>query len=58
MPAKDVIYLDDVRDKIIYSFDNGTSQEKTTHYPDIDKHFRWKRASYATTGLGTTARAQ
>lgn len=42
-PAKDVIYLDDVRDKIIYSFDNGTSQGETTHYPDIDNHFRWKR---------------
>lgn len=42
-PAKDVIYLDNIREKIIYTFENGTSQGETTHYPEIDKHFRWKR---------------
>lgn len=42
-PAKDVIYLEDIKDKIIYTFENGTSQGETTHYPDIDKHFRHKR---------------
>jgi len=42
-PAKDVIYLDNVRDKIIYSFHNGTSRGETTHFPQLDEHFRWKR---------------
>ncbi|MFA5299891.1 MAG: BT4734/BF3469 family protein, partial [Lutibacter sp.] len=42
-PAKDVIYLEDIKDKIIYTFENGTSQGETTHYPEIDKHFRHKR---------------
>lgn len=42
-PAKDVIYLNDIKDKIIYSYENGTSRGETTHFPDIDEHFRWKR---------------
>lgn len=42
-PAKDVIYLDNVRDKIVYSFENGASRGETTYFPEIDNHFRWKR---------------
>lgn len=42
-PAKDVIYLDDVREKILYTFEHGTSRGETTHFPDIDNHFRIKR---------------
>ena len=42
-PAKDVIYLNSIRDKIIYSYENGTSRGETTHFPLIDERFRWKR---------------
>lgn len=41
-PAKDVIYLDDVWEKILYSFENGSSRGKTTHFSEIDKCFRMK----------------
>jgi len=42
-PAKDLILCNDVRDGILYSFKNGTSRGETTHFPEIDKHFRHKR---------------
>ncbi len=42
-PPKDVVFLNDVRDKIIYSYTHGTSRGETTHFPDIDNHFRHKR---------------
>lgn len=42
-PAKDLILCADVKEKIIYTFENGTSRGETTHFPLIDKHFRHKR---------------
>ena len=42
-PAKDVIYLDSVKDKIIYTYHNGSSRGETTHFNKIDEHWRWKR---------------
>ena len=42
-PAKDVIFLDEVKDKILYSFKHGTSQGESTHFPQIDDKYRMKR---------------
>ncbi len=42
-PARDVVFLDDVREKIKYTYEHGTSRGETTHFPEIDKHFRHKR---------------
>ena len=42
-PARDVVFLDDVRDKIKYSYKHGVSRGETTHYPEIDKIYRMKR---------------
>ena len=42
-PATDVIYLDTVRDNILYSFRTGSSRGETTHFKKIDEVFRWKR---------------
>ena len=42
-PAKDVIYLDSVRDKIVYTYETGVSQGETTWFPVLDQHFRMKR---------------
>ncbi len=39
----DVIYLDNVRESMLLSFKTGKSQGETTHFPLIDKHFKWKR---------------
>jgi hypothetical protein len=42
-PARDLIRCKDVEEKIIYSYTHGTSQGETTHFPNIDRHFRHKR---------------
>ena len=42
-PATDVVYLDDVRENIVYSFKNGTSRGESTHFPDIDTAYRMAR---------------
>ena len=58
-PARDVVYLDEVREKIIYSFENGTSRGETTHFPHIDEHFRWKRGEVTLMGgLGNHGKSQ
>lgn len=43
LPAKDVIYLRNVKDKILEHWKNGTSKGDTTHYKTLDDRFRWKR---------------
>lgn len=42
-PARDVIFLEDVREKIVFSYLNGTSRGETTHFPEIDEKYRMKR---------------
>lgn len=43
LPLADVIYLDNVRDSMLLSFKTGRAQGETTHFKQIDEHFRWKR---------------
>lgn len=43
LPLTDVIYLDNVRDSMLLSFKTGRAQGETTHFKQIDDHFRWKR---------------
>jgi twinkle protein len=58
-PAKDIIFLKDVRQQIIYSYENGTSKGETTHFHDIDKHFRWKRGEITLMhGIGNHGKSQ
>ena len=42
-PARDVVFLEDVKDKIIYSYKHGVSRGETTHFPEIDAIYRMKR---------------
>ena len=42
-PARDVVYLDDVWDNVIYSFHNGTSRGETTHINSLDQAYRMAR---------------
>lgn len=42
-PVKDVIYLDDVRERMWHSYRHGTSRGTTTYFPLIDPHFTWRR---------------
>lgn len=42
-PARDVIYLDSIRDQMIQSFLKGDAKGETTYFNSIDPHWRWKR---------------
>ena len=39
----DVIYAEDIYDGIIGVYDNGFEAAETTHIPDVDEHFKWKK---------------
>ena len=41
MPLNDVIYVNDVMDKLLEEFDNGLSKGSTTYFKSIDNHFTW-----------------
>lgn len=43
LPLTDVIYLDNVRDSMLLSFNTGRARGDTTHFNLIDERFRWKR---------------
>ncbi len=58
-PPKDVVFLNDVRDKIKYSYKHGTSRGETTHFPYIDYHFRHKRGEVTLMhGIGNHGKSQ
>lgn len=42
-PAKDVVTVDEVKEKIFYNFENGTEMGETTYFPKIDEAYRMKR---------------
>ncbi len=42
-PARDVIYLNDIRKDMLRSFKEGDSKGETTHYKSIDSCWSWKR---------------
>lgn len=42
-PAKDVILCQDVKDKILYSYEHGTSLGETTYLRSLDNAYRMKR---------------
>jgi len=39
----DVIYAEDIYDGIMNVYDNGFEAAETTHIPEIDEHFKWKK---------------
>lgn len=41
--AKDVIYIDDIKESMVDSFRNGFPKGQTTHFKTIDPHFRLMR---------------
>lgn len=57
--VKDVIYLDDAESSMLEGFENGYALGKTTHFNEVDNHFRWLRqnviifAGYANHGKST-----
>jgi hypothetical protein len=42
-PARDVIYLNDIRDAMVQSYLTGDAKGETTYFNSIDPHWRWKR---------------
>lgn len=40
---KDIIYLDNVKDSMLEGFRTGKAKGSTTYYPDIDKHWTWRK---------------
>ena len=42
-PAKDVIFLQDIEERIWNQYENGISRSETTHIPQLDKHWKWRR---------------
>ena len=58
-PAKDVILLNDVRSKILYTYEHGTSLGETTHFPQLDEVFRHKRGEITLMhGIGNHGKSQ
>jgi len=58
-PAKDLVLLNEVRDKIIYTYEHGTSRGETTHFHDIDEVFRHKRGEITLMhGIGNHGKSQ
>ena len=43
IPLTDVIYLDNVRDSMLESFNTGKAYGESTYFEVMDTHFRWKR---------------
>lgn len=41
-----VVYLADVWEQMDYTFNNGKARGETTHFPDLDEHFTWKRGDF------------
>lgn len=39
--VKDVHYLDDYRKSMLKGFENGYELGGTTHFPEVDNHYRW-----------------
>jgi hypothetical protein len=42
-PARDVIYLNDIRKEMHKSFTEGDSKGETTHFKSVDERWSWKR---------------
>ncbi|MDG1949877.1 MAG: BT4734/BF3469 family protein, partial [bacterium] len=42
-PARDVIYLSDIRDAMVQSYLKGDAKGETTYFNSIDPHWRWKK---------------
>lgn len=43
IPLKDVIYLDNIKDRMIRGFKDGYTRGETTYYPELDNHYRMMR---------------
>ena len=49
-PARDVIYLNDIRKEMIHSYEVGDTKGDTTYFKTIDEHFTWKRGELTLMG--------
>ncbi len=49
-PARDVIYLNDIRQDMLKSFKEGFSKGETTYFKSIDEHWTWKRGELTLMG--------
>jgi twinkle protein len=50
VPAKDIIYVNDIREQMLTGFDNGFEKAGTTHFPSIDPHFGWMKGEVTVMG--------
>lgn len=41
--AKDVIYIHHIREQILDIYEHGFKKAETTHYSEIDEHWKWKK---------------
>lgn len=49
-PLMDVVYIDDVRERMLYQFIHGKEKGTTTYFESIDPHFTWKRGEVTLMG--------
>lgn len=42
-PARDVIYLNDIRKEMLQSFEQGDSEGETTYFKTLDDYWKWKK---------------
>lgn len=49
-PLQDVVYLDNVRERMRHQFRHGKEKGTTTYFQSIDPHFTWKRGEVTIMG--------
>lgn len=53
MPLTDIFQAQDLRDQMLYRFENGIAMGETTYFDNVDEFFRWKRGQFNVfTGIG------
>lgn len=61
LPPKDIIFLNDVREDMLYDFEHGPAKGETTHMFETDSIFRWAKGEltcmYGIGNHGKTAMA-
>jgi twinkle protein len=50
LPIQDVIYVDDIREQMRYTFQHGQARGTTTYFQTIDPHFTWKKGEVTLMG--------
>lgn len=49
-PLQDVVYLENVRGRMLHQFKNGKEKGTSTYFESLDPHFTWKRGEVTVMG--------